>query len=348
MQDFLNYKEEARAIRYNTKQKYKTSLIERIQTLVGVEPTGSWNEKTVEAVAHWQHVEGLKTDGMVGPSTKSKMTAGFKEIVKPLTDSEKDAVIAFTVKHEGGSRNPYSACNRDGEWRGLFDRPKKTSKGSRIPASERNKYPGFKANSHSQYHKSGGSHVGLSWGAWQITQDAGTLGRVLGFAHDEDPRLFYKTFRGKKLALEMLKILQDDTKGRIGRRSARVQPIGGVDLWEEPWVSCFKKAGQIELFQRAQRRGIMRRLNQILNPKNKINAWNQGLTLQGEIAVLFDISVQFGYSGMKKRWKRAIEKKGDDCTIHDIINELPEHRQGRRRDILKLADVWVRYEYSDD
>lgn len=348
--DHLDYKEEQKAIRYNERRGYPKSFVKKVQEMVGAEETGDWDEAAVEAVAQWQHEEGLTVDGMVGPNTKDRMTEGFPREERVLTEDEKDKIIAFTTRHEGGHRNPYSACNRDGEWKGLFDRPKKDSKGNRIPPNKRYLYPNFDPNGHSQYHPSGGSHVGLSWGAWQVTQDAGTLGRVLQFAFDEEPEVFVHVFGGEEAAKELLEVTQRKGGDEGGTRSPRVQPVQGVDLWEEPWVSRFKKAGTLEVFQRAQRKGICKRLNRILDPDREFNVWDFGFTSQGEIAVLFDISVQFGLGGMTKRWRRALGSPvaGETYDIMDVIRELPEKRQDRRVSILKEADSWVHYRRPDD
>ncbi len=57
------------ALTYNEGRQYAEDRIRRIQTVVGVEPSGRFDTATVQAVAQFQGTHGLTVDGKVGPNT---------------------------------------------------------------------------------------------------------------------------------------------------------------------------------------------------------------------------------------------------------------------------------------
>jgi hypothetical protein len=63
------------ALVYNNNLRYPQATIERIQRVVGIEPTGTWNEETVENVREFQEAMGLSADGKVGPRTLAAIEA---------------------------------------------------------------------------------------------------------------------------------------------------------------------------------------------------------------------------------------------------------------------------------
>ena len=57
------------AITFNSTYKYSTATIQEIQRIVGVQPTGMWDEATVAGVFEFQQALGLSADGKVDPLT---------------------------------------------------------------------------------------------------------------------------------------------------------------------------------------------------------------------------------------------------------------------------------------
>lgn len=83
--------------------------------------------------------------------------------------------------------------------------------------------------------------AGLSAGGSQYTQASGNLGKVLRRAYNAFPAEFAATF-GPSYR-ELLKVTE----------AASLAPVGGVELWREPWVSRFKAAGKTAWFSAACR-----------------------------------------------------------------------------------------------
>jgi hypothetical protein len=156
----------------------------------------------------------------------------------------------------------FDTLNKDGEYLGLFDNPKKDANGNKILPQDRPKYPNYKANGNSRYGGSKPSHVGLSFGFVQFTQRAGGLGNLLKKMHQADPSLFNSIFGGTSCAAELLsttsksgeQVKKQDPTSHTGYAywSPKCEPICGALLWEEPWVSRFKEAGKIPKFQEVQ------------------------------------------------------------------------------------------------
>ena len=141
-----------------------------------------------------------------------------------LTIADKKAIVERIAGAESGSER-YGAINADGEFKGRF--------GPTHPAT-------------------GHHHVGLSYGIVQFTQDSGSLGRLLTMMRDRDGE------RSGRYSARMRTSSCGHHGGRAaglrseGGRSARTQPVGGADLWEQPWIDRFRAAGNVESFQAAQ------------------------------------------------------------------------------------------------
>jgi len=247
-----------------------------------------------------QRMLGAKVDGKLGSTTVGLITNKYPPVtqVLPFTDAIADSLIAITSRMESGGK--YWACNRDGEYEGHFDkpgRPHRASKHGRTPI-----------------------HIGLSWGVIQFTQDGGTLGKVLQKAFDKDPETFKSTFGDN--AEKMLKVVT--AKGQSGLRSgklrsSRVQKVGGADLWQAPWLSMFKAAGKLELFQWAQRWVAS---TSYMSPAFK-HAKAVHLNSERALAVLFDRTVQLGSGGMRSLLARA--GVGSDEPLN--AKEIREHME---------------------
>src|SRR5262245_26245108 len=142
-----------------------------------------------------------------------------------LSVEDKIRIIERVAPFESGG--DYGAINADGEFEGRF--------GSNHPAYQR-------------------YHVGLSYGLIQFTQDSGMLGQLLGMMRDRDGQEFARIFGADSDGLVRVANLEGPPSSAVqGGRSVRVQPVGGSDLWLEPWLSRFRAAGQVERFKAAQR-----------------------------------------------------------------------------------------------
>ena len=84
--------------------------------------------------------------------------------------------------------------------------------------------------------------AGLSFGIVQWAQKPGGLGALLHEMWAADPERFATTFGPSS------RTLLDSTA------SGRLDPVGGTVLWQEPWVSRFRAAGNDPVFRAVQDR----------------------------------------------------------------------------------------------
>jgi hypothetical protein len=141
-------------------------------------------------------------------------------------------------------------------------------------------------------------HVGLSYGFVQFTQDSGALGRLLQMMRQRDGAEFRRIFGAD--ADELVRVTSlpgPGSRNSPGGRSARVQPVAGHDLWEEPWLSRFRAAGAHPPFQAAQNELAVR---MFLDPMLGL-AEAFGLDTERGVAMLTDRAIQMGLGGAK-RW----------------------------------------------
>lgn len=188
----------------------------------------------------------------------------------PLTIDAQRFIIEQIAPFESG-RDGYAAMNRDGEFRGLF------------------------GHDHSAY---GRYHIGLSYGIVQFTQDSGSLGQLLTMMRARDAGRFDAVFGSD--AAELLRVttaVGPASSDVAGGRSVRVQPVGGADLWEEPWISRFATAGAHVPFQAAQNE-LAARL--YITPIRPFARW-LGLDTDRALAMVVDRAVQMGVGGAR-RW----------------------------------------------
>ncbi len=183
-----------------------------------------------------------------------------------LTAEAKKRIVEYIMQFESGEAR-FGAMNLDGEFRGRF--------GTDSPFYQK-------------------AHVGLSYGIIQFTQDSGNLGKLLQEMNRRDSERFPEVF-GQHWN-ELIQVTTAQGPGSLNvesGRSARVQPVGGADLWEEPWTSRFRQAASHIPFQAAQ--------NQLaaeifLNPVVPYSQW-LGISTERGIAMLYDRSVQLGVGG---------------------------------------------------
>ncbi|MGI9507415.1 MAG: hypothetical protein ACR2RE_30600, partial [Geminicoccaceae bacterium] len=81
------------------------------------------------------------------------------------------------------------------------------------------------------------AHEGLRFGFYQASQDGGELGELLAAMRGAAPDAFAEIFGpAADLLIETLQAEGPSSLEMPEGRSARVQPVEGADLWEEPWV----------------------------------------------------------------------------------------------------------------
>jgi hypothetical protein len=76
-----------------------------------------------------------------------------------------------------------------------------------------------------------------------------------------------------------------------------VQPVGGADLWREPWLSRFRQAGRHIPFQAAQNQLAA---ESFLDAMLKFTGW-MGLDTARALAMVVDRAIQMGRAGAA-RW----------------------------------------------
>jgi hypothetical protein len=209
--------------------------------------------------------------GAAPPASQPAAPAG----ANPLTVDRKLQILELVAGPESGG--DYGAMNLDGEFEGRF---------RNHPAT-------------------GVWHVGLSYGNIQFTQDSGTLGQLLTAMRDRERSTFDEIFGGTALADELIRVTNapgPPSRQVPGGRSARVQPVGGTDLWQEPWISRFRRAGQHAPFQSVQNEMGARIY---LEPMRLFCHW-LGLNTLRAFALCVDRSVQMGSGGARAWIIRAV------------------------------------------
>lgn len=173
------------------------------------------------------------------------------------------AILARIAPYESG-REGFARTIEDGEFAGRF--------GAGHPAYQR-------------------YHLGLTFGAFPFVQEHGTLGQLLTLMRERDRATFDATFPE---ADELIAV----TTAADGRRawespdglSARLRPVAGKPLWQEPWLGRFKRAAAHPPFQGAQNEMAARLYVQpVLQVAQQI-----GLDSEQGLTLLIDRAVQMG------------------------------------------------------
>jgi hypothetical protein len=98
-------------------------------------------------------------------------------------------------------------------------------------------------------------HLGLSYGAFPFVQEHGTLGQLLSLMRERDGAAFERLF-GRDDAAALVAVTNAGEGPRAWESadglSARLRPVGGALLWQEPWLARFRAAGAHPPFQGAQ------------------------------------------------------------------------------------------------
>ena len=134
-------------------------------------------------------------------------------------------------------------------------------------------------------------HLGLSFGVVGFNQDAGHLGQLLLAMRERDAAKFMEVFGPDAEALIRVTTARgpQSSESRDGR-SARVQPVGGADLWQEPWTARFREAGMHRPFQAVQNR-LAAEL--FLDPM-LLFAHHMGFNTERALAIAMDRAAQMG------------------------------------------------------
>lgn len=190
-----------------------------------------------------------------------------------FTVAEKRRIIDTVARLHPG--RGYDAVNPDGEFEGRF----KDAHGRAHPAAGR-------------------YHLGLSYGFVGFSQDSGNLGRLLAMMRQRDAKAFADIFGQHADALiETTCRAGPPSHESPGGRSARVQPVGGEDLWSPAWQERFRRASQHPPFIAAQ--------NELayalyMEPMLPFARW-LGLDHDRGLAMLYDRAVNMGV-GPARQW----------------------------------------------
>jgi hypothetical protein len=173
------------------------------------------------------------------------------------------AILARIAPFESGA-DGFARTIEDGEFAGRF--------GANHPAHQR-------------------FHLGLTFGAFPYVQEQGTLGQLLALMRDRDRAGFDANFPDADQLIAV-------TTAADGPRawespdglSARLRPVAGKPLWQEPWLGRFKRAAAHPPFQGAQNELAARLYVQpVLQVAQQI-----GLDSEQGLTLLIDRAVQMG------------------------------------------------------
>lgn len=207
-----------------------------------------------------------------------------------LDESMKIRIIEQTAVHE--SDGDFGAMNRDGEFRGEFNRPGE-------------EHPAF-----------GRYHIGLSYGIIQFTQDSGALGELLEEMRRRDATTFRDIFGPSSDALVDLTRRSGPSSRQTPPRGPRVQPLDGADLWEDVWVERFRAAADHVPFQEAQ---MVMAARIYLDPMVQFAAW-LGLDTDRALGMVFDRAVQMGRGGARHWIMQQVGPIDGDDMLRRVLD----------------------------
>ncbi|HET9652089.1 MAG TPA: peptidoglycan-binding protein [Usitatibacter sp.] len=173
------------------------------------------------------------------------------------------AVLARIMPFESGA-DGYARVVEDGEFAGRF--------GTAHPAYRR-------------------YHLGLTFGAFPFVQEHGTLGQLLAMMRERDASTFDSIF---PQGAQLIAVTTSNEGPRAWESpdgySARLAPVAGKRLWEEPWLARFRRAGAHPAFQGAQNELAARLYVQPVLPI----ARQIGLDSDQALTLVVDRAVQMG------------------------------------------------------
>ena len=162
--------------------------------------------------------------------------------------------------------------------------------------------------------ESGGSYTawtsndngaGISFGLIQFNQRKGSLPTLLQRREAKDPPKFAQIFGGKKSVF-------------LNERVFRQLHFQG-----DPWKSFFTQMGEYPPFQEVQRELAQ---DEYLEPARKL-LHKHSLSSEKALAMLFDLSIQYGVTGAENKLQKAIEavkEKTQNLTENEILVKLAE------------------------
>lgn len=271
---------------------------------------------------------------------------------RALDAEARDTLLAVVSKHEGN----YWSLNLDGEFEGRFDEPVRDAQGERIPVAQRPAHPDFRPNPFSKFGSKPG-HLGLSFGFIQFTQESGSLGALLSAMLSADEPAFREIFgpHADELVIvttrggDAVKLAEQAPPPQHARRSPRVAPIDGRDLWESPWRERFFEAGKHPPFQRAQRQLADARY---LEPMIERVARPHAVCSQKGLCILLDRAVQLGVAGcgrlVQVTWGERREAAEPEAQSFARLYRLVEDKSWARRveKILNARDLSYELQYD--
>ena len=140
-------------------------------------------------------------------------------------------------------------------------------------------------------------HLGLSFGIVGFNQDTGHLGQLLLAMRERDAAKFAEIFGPDAESLLRITTTRGprSMESREGR-SARVQPVSGADLWQDPWLARFREAGAYKPFQAVQNRLAA---EWFLDPLLGF-AHRMGLNTERALAMAMDRASQMGVAASEQ------------------------------------------------
>lgn len=217
-----------------------------------------------------------------------------------------DALVQAVIAEGAGGR--YDALNLDGAFRGRM------------------------GQTHPYYQR---AHEGLRYGPAQVSQDSGELGELLSLMRAADPAGFDQFFGSAAAQLVETTTRTGPNSGQVpGGRSARVQPVEGKDLWEEPWVDRFRAAAGHAPFQAAMRAQIIsRRLEPVLPVAEAL-----GLDSRRGRAMLLAMALHMGVERAVAAIRAAINPLDTPARVAAALEALGHTEIGSFRKANGLPD----------
>jgi hypothetical protein len=213
---------------------------------------------------------------------------------KPMTpsaDISEEDLLVQAILDEGMSGR-YEALSLDGGFRGRFS--------ATDPYYQR-------------------AHDGLRLGPHQAMQDTGELGELLALMEAADHAGFAEIFGPDAQALlDVTNAEGPSGLDQPGGRGTRVQPVGGKDLWEDPWVERFRIAARHLPFQAAMRGQIIaRRLDPV---RYVISAL--GLENTRGTAMLLAAAIHMGVAGAMALARAAVNPFDTPARLSAALDAL--------------------------
>lgn len=296
--------------------------------------TGLMDSDTEDAIALYMRQRGLPVDTVVSVALLRDLdlmgddgTLQIREVA-PLSFSTKGAIVREVSRFGGG----YGAIQADLEFEGVFDHP--IMDGSEVIPPEdravRSVSIGvpFAPERGSKYGHAP-EHRGLRFGIMQFRQDTGSLGRLLAEMR-RCYRLDFDRMFGP-LSTELLKVLTTEGEpeevkedGLTVLRYPSVRPVGGADIWCEPWLSCFREAGRHPGFRTVQ---VSEAVTQFVDPVLPLCAeW--GIRSSKGLAIMVDLCVRLGVGGARREFLKYLAKyKGEPEDV--LLGRLSKYGEGK-------------------